>query len=35
VGLMIVGRHFGDATCLRTARALEAAFGGFPSPPGN
>ena len=35
VGLMIVGRHFGDATCLRTARALEAAVGGFPSPPGN
>ena len=33
VGLMIVGRHFGDATCLRAARALEAAVGGFPSPP--
>jgi amidase len=34
VGLMIVGRHFGDAICLRTARAVEAAAGGFPSPPG-
>ncbi len=34
VGLMIVGRHFDDATCLRTARSFEAAVGGFPSPPG-
>jgi amidase len=34
VGLMIVGRHYEDATCLRTARAFEAAVGGFPSPPG-
>jgi amidase len=34
-GLMIVGGHFGDATCLRTARAVEAAVGGFPSPSGN
>ncbi len=33
-GLMIVGRHFGDATCLRVARAWEAAAGGFPAPPG-
>jgi amidase len=32
-GLMIVGRHFDDAACLRTARAFEAAVGGFPSPP--
>ena len=32
-GLMIVGRHFGDATCLRAARALEQAVGGFPTPP--
>jgi amidase len=32
-GLMIVGRHFGDATCLRAARACEAAAGGFPAPP--
>jgi amidase len=34
VGLMIVGPHFGDATCLRVARAFEAATGGFPAPPG-
>jgi amidase len=33
-GLMIVGRHFGDATCLRVARAYEAEVGGFPVPPG-
>jgi amidase len=33
VGLMIVGRHHDDATCLRAARAFEAAVGGFPSPP--
>ncbi|HEU5419805.1 MAG TPA: amidase [Streptosporangiaceae bacterium] len=33
VGLMIVGRHFDDATCLRVARACEAAAGGFPAPP--
>ena len=33
-GLMIVGRHFEDATCLRAAHALETAVGGFPSPPG-
>jgi len=31
-GLMIVGRHFDDATCLRVAGALEEAVGGFPSP---
>jgi amidase len=31
-GLMIVGRHFSDATCLRVAKALEDAVGGFPSP---
>ncbi|MBO0775832.1 MAG: amidase, partial [Actinobacteria bacterium] len=31
-GLMIVGRHFADATCLRVARAYEAAAGGFPVP---
>jgi amidase len=34
VGLMIIGRHFEDTTCLRVARALEAAGGGFPTPPG-
>jgi amidase len=33
-GLMIVGRHFDDATCLRVARAFETAAGGFPPPPG-
>jgi amidase len=33
VGMMIVGRHFGDATCLRVARAYEHAVGGFPAPP--
>jgi amidase len=31
-GLMIVGRQFADATCLRVARAYEAAVGGFPAP---
>ncbi|HEX7995955.1 MAG TPA: hypothetical protein VF506_18705, partial [Streptosporangiaceae bacterium] len=31
-GLMIVGRQFADATCLRVARAYEAAVGGFPGP---
>jgi amidase len=35
VGMMIVGRHFGDATCLRVARAYENAVGGFPAPPGS
>jgi amidase len=33
VGLMIVGRHFADATCLRVAHAYETAVGGFPAPP--
>ena len=33
-GLMIVGRHFGDATCLRVAHAFERLSGGFPAPPG-
>jgi amidase len=32
VGMMIVGRHFADATCLRVAQAFEKAVGGFPSP---
>src|SRR5207249_3918146 len=31
VGLMIVGRHREDATCLRVAQAYETAAGGFPS----
>src|ERR1700691_3555202 len=35
VGMMIVGRHFGDGTCLRVARAYESAVGGFPVPPGS
>src|SRR6266567_3989600 len=34
-GLMIVGRHFDDATCLRVARASEIAAGGSPAPPGD
>ena len=33
VGLMIVGRRFGDAMCLRAAQACETAAGGFPAPP--
>ena len=33
VGMMIVGRQFDDATCLRVAHAYEQAVGGFPSPP--
>jgi amidase len=32
-GLMIVGRQFEDATCLRVAHAFEQAVGGFPAPP--
>ena len=31
-GLMIIGKHFEDATCLRVAHALEQAVGGFPTP---
>ena len=33
VGMMIVGRHFDDALCLRVAQAYETAVGGFPAPP--
>ncbi len=33
-GLMIVGRHLADGSCLRVARAFENAVGGFPAPPG-
>ena len=33
VGMMIIGRRFDDATCLRVAHAFEQAVGGFPSPP--
>lgn len=32
VGLMIIGRHFDDATVLRVANAFETAVGGFPTP---
>ena len=32
-GLMIIGRRFDDATCLRVAKTLEQAVGGFPAPP--
>lgn len=32
-GLMVVGKHFEDATCLRVGHALEQAVGGFPAPP--
>jgi amidase len=32
VGMMIVGRHFADGTCLRVARAYENTVGGFPAP---
>ena len=31
-GLMIIGRHFDDATCLRVAHAFEQVVGGFPAP---
>ncbi|HET7014563.1 MAG TPA: amidase, partial [Streptosporangiaceae bacterium] len=34
VGLMIVGRRFDDAMCLRVARGYESVVGGFPAPPG-
>ncbi len=33
VGMMIIGKQFDDATCLRVAQAFETAVGGFPSPP--
>lgn len=32
-GLMMVGRHFDDATVLRVAHTFEQAVGGFPAPP--
>jgi amidase len=31
-GMMIVGKHFEDATCLRVAHTFETAVGGFPAP---
>ena len=33
VGLMVIGKHFEDATCLKVAKAVEAQAGGFPAPP--
>ncbi len=33
VGMMLVGRRFADATCLRVANAFEQLVGGFPTPP--
>jgi amidase len=33
VGMMIVGKRFDDATCLRVAHAHEQLSGGFPAPP--
>jgi amidase len=33
VGMMIIGRHFADATVLRVAHTFEQAVGGFPAPP--
>jgi amidase len=33
VGMMIIGKHFADATVLRVAHAFEQAVGGFPAPP--
>ncbi len=32
VGMMIIGRRFDDATCLRVAHAFETLCGGFPVP---
>ena len=32
-GMMIMGKHFDDATVLRVANTFERAVGGFPSPP--
>jgi amidase len=32
-GMMIIGRHFNDATCLQVAHTYEQAIGGFPAPP--
>jgi amidase len=31
-GMMIIGKHFDDATVLRVAHAFERAVGGFPTP---
>jgi amidase len=32
-GLMIIGKHFDDATCLRVAHTYEQTVGGFRAPP--
>jgi amidase len=32
-GMMIIGKRFDDATCLRVAQAFETLSGGFPAPP--
>jgi amidase len=32
-GMMLVGRRWQDATCLRVAHAYEQLVGGFPTPP--
>ncbi|GEL17893.1 amidase [Pseudonocardia asaccharolytica] len=32
VGMMIIGKHFDDATTLRVAHTFEQAVGGFPTP---
>ncbi|GAA3072675.1 amidase [Pseudonocardia yunnanensis] len=32
-GMMIIGKHFDDATVLRVAHTFEQAVGGFPAPP--
>jgi amidase len=31
--MMIVGKRFDDATCLRVAHVFEQLTGGFPAPP--
>ena len=33
VGMMLVGRRYADATCLKVAHAFEQLVGGFPAPP--
>ncbi len=32
-GIMVVGKHFDDATCLKVAKVIESQTGGFPRPP--
>jgi amidase len=33
VGMMVIGKRYDDATCLRVAHAFERLCGGFPAPP--